>query len=148
MDRQIRACVTGHRCNAEELPGLCNRPAAERWPKLIEGQMAALKAVVLAPIRSGQNRAVGDRQSVPVSGGVPGALAIEIAMVARSVAPEDPTAPPAEHREGPTAFKRGPATRLTEIVEAHRPTRKPTRLKIRSQRCYGASGEGMAPSSL
>jgi transposase len=37
-----------HRYNAEESAGLCNRPAPGRRPKLTEGQMAALKAVVRA----------------------------------------------------------------------------------------------------
>jgi transposase len=47
MDRQtLRDWV--HRYNAEGIPGLCNRPAPGRRPKLTEGQMAALKAVVLA----------------------------------------------------------------------------------------------------
>ena len=47
MDRQtLRDWV--HRNNAEGISGLCNRPAPGRRPKLNEGQMAALKAVVLA----------------------------------------------------------------------------------------------------
>jgi transposase len=47
MDRQtLRDWV--HRCNAEGIAGLYNRPAPGRRPKLSEGQMAALKAVVLA----------------------------------------------------------------------------------------------------
>jgi transposase len=47
MDRQtLRDWV--HRYNAEGIAGLCNRPAPGRKPKLTEGQMAALKAVVLA----------------------------------------------------------------------------------------------------
>src|SRR6516165_8075571 len=47
MDRQtLRDWVD--RYNAEGLAGLCNRPAPGRRPKLSEGQMAALKAVVLA----------------------------------------------------------------------------------------------------
>jgi transposase len=47
MDRQtLRDWV--HRYNAEGIAGLCNRPAPGRRPKLSEGQMAALKAVVLA----------------------------------------------------------------------------------------------------
>jgi len=46
MDRQtLRDWV--HRDNAEGIAGLCNRPAPGRRPKLTEGQMAALKAVVL-----------------------------------------------------------------------------------------------------
>jgi transposase len=46
MDRQtLRDWV--HRYNAEGIAGLCNRPAPGRRPKLTEGQMAALKAVVL-----------------------------------------------------------------------------------------------------
>jgi transposase len=54
MDRQtLRDWV--HRYNAEGLAGLCNRPAPGRRPKLSEGQMAALKAVVLA----GPDPAVG-----------------------------------------------------------------------------------------
>jgi transposase len=47
MDRQtLRDWV--HRYNAEGVAGLCNRPAPGRKPKLTEGQMATLKAVVLA----------------------------------------------------------------------------------------------------
>jgi transposase len=47
MDRQtLRDWV--HRYNAAGFPGLCHRPAPGRKPKLTEGQMAALKAVVLA----------------------------------------------------------------------------------------------------
>jgi transposase len=47
MDRQtLRDWV--HRYNAEGIAGLCNRPAPGRKPKLTEGQMATLKAVVLA----------------------------------------------------------------------------------------------------
>src|SRR5499427_7019352 len=47
MDRQtLRDWV--HRYNAEGIAGLCNRPSPGRRPKLTEGQMAALKAVVLA----------------------------------------------------------------------------------------------------
>ena len=46
MDRQtLRDWV--HRYNAEGIAGLCNRPAPGRRPKLSEGQMATLKAVVL-----------------------------------------------------------------------------------------------------
>jgi putative transposase len=46
MDRQtLRDWV--HHYNAEGIAGLCNRPAPRRRPKLSEGQMAALKAVVL-----------------------------------------------------------------------------------------------------
>ena len=58
MDRASAARLTGmdrqtlrdwvHRYNAEGIAGLCNRPAPGRKPKLTEGQMAALKAVVLA----------------------------------------------------------------------------------------------------
>ena len=47
MDRQtLRDWV--HRDNTQGIAGLCNRPAPGRRPKLSEGQMAALKAVVLA----------------------------------------------------------------------------------------------------
>ena len=47
MDRQtLRDWV--HRYNVEGIAGLCNRPAPGRRPKLSEGQMATLKAVVLA----------------------------------------------------------------------------------------------------
>src|SRR5215472_8950224 len=44
-----RPCATGvHRYNEAGIAGLSNRPAPGRSPKLTEGQMAALKAVVLA----------------------------------------------------------------------------------------------------
>src|SRR5215813_14801351 len=47
MDRQtLRDWV--HRYNEEGIAGLSNRVAPGRSPKLTEGQMAALKAVVLA----------------------------------------------------------------------------------------------------
>ena len=47
MDRQtLRDWV--HRYNTAGIAGLSNRPAPGRSPKLTEGQMAALKAVVLA----------------------------------------------------------------------------------------------------
>ena len=47
MDRQtLRDWV--HRYNQAGIAGLSNRPAPGRSPKLTEGQMAALKAVVLA----------------------------------------------------------------------------------------------------
>jgi transposase len=47
MDRQtLRDWV--HRYNAEGIAGLCDRPKPGRTPKLTEGQMASLKAVVLA----------------------------------------------------------------------------------------------------
>ena len=47
MDRQtLRDWV--HRYNEEGIAGLSNRVAPGRLPKLTEGQMAALKAVVLA----------------------------------------------------------------------------------------------------
>ena len=47
MDRQtLRDWV--HRYNAEGITGLCDRPKPGRTPKLTEGQMASLKAIVLA----------------------------------------------------------------------------------------------------
>ena len=47
MDRQtLRDWV--HRYNADGIAGLCDRPKPGRIPKLSEGQMASLKAVVLA----------------------------------------------------------------------------------------------------
>jgi transposase len=47
MDRQtLRDWV--HRYNGEGIAGLCDRPKPGRTPKLSEGQMASLKAVVLA----------------------------------------------------------------------------------------------------
>jgi transposase len=53
MDRQtLRDWV--HRYNAEGLAGLFNRPLPGRTPKLTEGQMASLKAIVLR----GPDRAV------------------------------------------------------------------------------------------
>src|ERR1700756_131102 len=47
MDRQTLGDWV-HRDNAEGIAGLCHRPAPGRKPKLSEGQMAALKAVILA----------------------------------------------------------------------------------------------------
>jgi transposase len=46
MDRQT-LCHWVHRYNEEGIAGLSNRPPPGRSPKLTEGQMAALKAVVL-----------------------------------------------------------------------------------------------------
>ena len=46
MDLQI-LCDWVHRYNAEGIAGLFNRPLPGRSPKLTEGQMAALKAIVL-----------------------------------------------------------------------------------------------------
>ena len=47
MDRQtLRDWV--HRYNAGGIAGLCDRPKPGRMPKLSEGQMASLKAIVLA----------------------------------------------------------------------------------------------------
>src|ERR1700758_1192177 len=47
MDRQtLRDWV--HRYNAAGIAGLCDRPKPGRTPKLSDGQMAILKAVVLA----------------------------------------------------------------------------------------------------
>ena len=47
MDRQtLRDWV--HRYSAEGIAGLCDRPKPGRIPRLSEGQMASLKAIVLA----------------------------------------------------------------------------------------------------
>jgi len=61
MDRARAARLAGrdrqtlrdwvHRYNAGGIAGLCNRPAPGRRPKLSDGQMAALKAVVLNETR-------------------------------------------------------------------------------------------------
>jgi hypothetical protein len=62
---------------------------------------------------------------VPMGGGALGRQLqrdwdAETVVVARPVAPEDPTAPPAEQREGRASLqKRGLAARLTEIAQAH-----------------------------
>jgi transposase len=47
MDRQPLGDWV-HRYNAEGIAGLCDRPKPGRTPKLTEGQMASLKAIVLA----------------------------------------------------------------------------------------------------
>ncbi len=113
MDRQtLRDWV--HRYNAEGIAGLCNRPAPGRRPKLTEGQMAALKAVVLA----GPDPAVDKIERwriVDLCRWVEERWGRQLqrdrdaqtVVVARPVAPEDPTAPPAEQREGPQASKKG-----------------------------------------
>ena len=55
MDRQtLRDWV--HRYNGEGIAGLCDRPKPGRTPKLTEGQMASLKAVVLAGPDPGVDR--------------------------------------------------------------------------------------------
>ena len=65
MDRQtLRGWV--HRYNAEGIAGLSNRPLPGRAPKLSEGQMASLKALVLRgpdPAVDG-GRALADRRSM------------------------------------------------------------------------------------
>jgi len=110
MDRQtLRDRV--HRYNAEGFAGLCNRPAAGRRPKLSEGQTAALKAVVLAgpdPVVDKIERWsivdlcrwVEERWGVSYS--ETGMLRLLWSL--DLYAPEDPTAPPAEQREGPTSL--------------------------------------------
>jgi Winged helix-turn helix len=67
MDRQtLRDWV--HRYNAKGIAGLCDRPKPGRTPKLSEGQMASLKAIVLAgPDPAGrQDRALAGCRSVPL----------------------------------------------------------------------------------
>src|ERR1700753_4406951 len=52
MDRQtLRDWV--HRYNAEGIGGLCDRPKPGGTPKLTEGQMASLKAILVGGGRSG-----------------------------------------------------------------------------------------------
>src|SRR5262249_37065940 len=70
---------------------------------------------------SGQNRAVADRRSVPMGGRALGRQLqrdrdAETVVVARPVAPEDPTAPPAERRQGPASLqKRSYGRRTVEL---------------------------------
>src|ERR1700757_2083998 len=67
MDRQtLRDWV--HRYNAEGIAGLCNRPAPERKPKLTGGQMATLKAVVLAGPDPAWTKSCGDGSSICADG--------------------------------------------------------------------------------
>ena len=102
MDRQtLRDWV--HRYNAEGIAGLCDRPKPGRTPKLTEGQMASLKAIVLA----GPNPAVdqiGRWRIVDLCRYVERTLGRQLqrdrdaaaVMVARSEPPQDPAAPSAE----------------------------------------------------
>jgi transposase len=114
MDRQtLRDWV--HRYNAEGIAGLCNRPAPGRRPKLTEGQMAALKAVVLtgpdpAVDKIARWRIVDLCQWVEERWGVSysetGMLRVLWAL--DLIAPEDATASPTEQREGPTSLQKDP----------------------------------------
>ena len=126
MDRQtLRDWV--HRYNAEGIAGLCDRPKPGRAPKLTEGQMASLKAIVLAgPDPAADQvgrwrivdlcRYVEERWDVSYS--ETGML--RLSMVARPEPPQDPAAPPAERREGPASLQKGGfAACLNEIAEAH-----------------------------
>ena len=63
MDRQtLRDWV--HRYNAEGIAGLCDRPKPGRLPKLSEGQMASLKAIVLAGPDPRSTRSGGGGSSI------------------------------------------------------------------------------------
>src|SRR6266705_3748652 len=72
MDRQtLRDWV--RRYNAEGIAGLFNRPLPGRSPKLTEGQMASLKAIVLRGPNPAVDRVeLADRRSVPGGGGTLG----------------------------------------------------------------------------
>src|SRR6266702_3428854 len=112
MDRQtLRDWV--HRYNAEGITGLFNRPLPGRSPKLTEGQMASLKAIVLR----GPNPAVDRVERWRI---VDLCRDVAAVVVARPVAPQDASGPPANRPEGAGRLqKRGFAARLGEIVEAH-----------------------------
>ena len=162
MDRARAARLAGrdrqtlrdwvHRYNAEGIAGLRDRPKPGRTPKLSEGQMASLKAIVLTGPGTGrrQDRALARRRFVPLCRGTLGCPLqrdrdAAPAVVTRLVAPQDPAAPSAERRDGPASLQKGGfAAGLSEIAAAHPAAQ---RFEIWSQRCYGASGEGMAPSS-
>ena len=114
MDRQTLR-DWAHRYNAEGIAGLCDRPK----PKLTEGQMAVLKAVVLAgPIR-GWTRLRGGGSSICAAmsrnAGTsatarPGCCT---GRVARPKPPQDPAAPPAGRREGSARLQKDPMRRRT-----------------------------------
>jgi hypothetical protein len=114
MDRQtLRDWV--HRYNQAGIAGLSNRVAPGRSPKLTEGQIAALKAVVLAgpDPGGGWGGALAHCRSVPLGGGALGcqlqpdrdAAAV---VVIGSVAPQDPAAPSANRREGTASLQKDP----------------------------------------
>jgi hypothetical protein len=112
MDRSTAARLAGtdgqilrdwvRRYNAEGIGGLFNRKAPGPRPQLSEGQMAALKARVLAgPDPAGDGVALAGRRSVPMGGGALGrALQRDRdaapVVVARPVAPKGPAAASAE----------------------------------------------------
>ena len=142
MDRSTAARLAGmdgqilrdwvRRYNAEGIAGLFNRKAPGPRPKLSEGQMAALKARVLAgpdPAVEGVARWrvvdlcrwVEEHWGVHYSETGPstssGAARV---VVARPVAPEDPAAASEERGEGARGLQKGGfAARVTEIVAAH-----------------------------
>jgi transposase len=125
MDRQtLRDWV--HRYNEEGIAGLCNRPAPGRRPKLSEGQMAALKAVVLAGLDPAVDKIVRWRvvdlcRWVEERWGVgyseTGILRVlgSLDLSHRKTRPRHPQS----REKAQQAFKGGFAGRLTEIAQAH-----------------------------
>ena len=125
MDRQtLRDWV--HRYNAEGIAGLCNRPAPGRRPKLSEGQMAALKAVVLAGPDPAVDKVtrwrivdlcrwVEERWGVSYSD--TGMLRVlwSLDLSHRKTRPRHPQS----NEKAQQAFKKRGAARLTEITQAH-----------------------------
>jgi transposase len=125
MDRQtLSDCV--HRYNEEGIAGLSNRPAPGRSPKLTDGQMAALKAVVLAgpdPAVAGivRWRIVDLCRWVEEAGASatakPGCCGCCGHWTCRTARPGRAIRKPMRRRSKPS--KRGFAARLSEIAQAH-----------------------------
>ena len=123
----VRPFVTGSTATTRRNCRAVQSTNPGRRPKLSEGQMAALKQWSWpVPIRqwtksSGGRivdlcRRVAERWGVSYS--ETGMLRLLWSL--DFVAPQDPTAPPAEQREGLTSLQKGTlAARLTKIMQAH-----------------------------
>jgi transposase len=126
MDRQtLRDRV--HRYNAEGIAGLCNRPPPGRTPKLSEGQMASLKAIVLAgPDPSADQvgrwrivdlcRYVEERWDVSYSETAMLRLLWSLDLSHRKTRPRHPRS---DEKAQSSLQKRGYAACLNEIAKAH-----------------------------
>jgi transposase len=119
------------RYNAEGIAGLCNRPAPGRRPKLTEGQMATLKAVVLAGPDPAVDKIARWRavdlcrwveQRWDVSYSETGMLRLSWSfdLSHRKTRPRHPHS----SEKAQQAFKRGFAARLKEIAKAHPATER------------------------
>ena len=134
MDRQtLRDWV--HRYNAEGIAGLCDRPKPGRLPKLSEGQMASLKAIVLAGPDPAKHQ-VGRWRIVDLCRYVEERWAVsyesETGMLRLLWSldlshPHISATPPAERREGPASLQKG----VCCLPERELPRRIPRRSGLR-----------------